>query len=116
MVQSEANREDFIRVQIVHEWQPESNPYPKEIEAALKALDLPEVGSIPVTERETEQCVIRHETGAEIIVLVTALVSLATAVIELVNASRKQRPETKVQITVSSPEQLQEILRILGET
>jgi hypothetical protein len=115
-MQPAANREDFVRVTIVHEWQPDSNPYPEQIEAALKALDLPEVGSIPVTERETEQCVIRHETGVEIIVLVTALVSLATAVIALVNASRKQRPETKIQITVTSTEQLQKVLRILGET
>jgi hypothetical protein len=114
MTQSEANREDFVRVQIVHEWQPDSNPYPGEIEVALKKLNLPEVGSISLTEQETEQGVIRHETGPEIIVLVTAVVSLATAIIELVNTARKNRPETKVQITVSSPKQLQRVLQILG--
>ncbi|SRR5260370_39558270 len=114
MTQSEMNGEVFVRVQIVHDPQPVSNPYPTEIEAALKNLNLPELGWIPLTQKESKECVIRHETGAEIIVLVTALVSLATAIIGLVKASKKQRPETKVQITVSSPEQLQKVLQILG--
>jgi len=116
MAQSGSDIESFIRVQILHESHPEaSNPYPEEIEAALKSLNLPEVGWFPLTEKPTEQCVIRHETGPEIVVMVTALVSLATAVIGLVTASRKQRPETKVQITVSSPQQLQKVLQILGQ-
>lgn len=104
----------FVRIQIVHEWQPESNPYPEEVEGAFKNLRLPEAGSIPLIEEEKKECIIRHETGPEIILLASSLVSLATGIIQLVQSCRKRRPETRLQVTVRSPEELERVLKLLA--
>lgn len=105
---------NYVRIQIQHVPQPESNPYPEEIEVALKHLGLPEIGWIPLAGEVTQEGVIRHETGPEIITLITSLVTLTGTIMALVNASRKRRPETRIQITVNSSAELQRVLQVLG--
>ena len=102
---------DVARIQLHHDRLDHSNPYPAEIEsalAALKAKGLTERGS----DTRNDPGVIRHETGAEIIVLVTALVGMSKAILELVAASKKHRPETTVSIQVD-PAKFAKVLEAL---
>lgn len=99
----------FIQIKLLHEHGP-STPYrPNELEDALQNLNLPE---IPWDSADQEG-IMRHETGPEIIVLATSLISLASKIVTLVREWRNKRPQTKIQITVSSPDELREILNIL---
>ena len=103
---------DVVRIQLHHARLERSNPYPAEIEsalAAIKAKGLAERG----WDNKNDPGVIRHETGAEIIVLVIGLIQLSTAILDLVAASKKHRPETTVSIQVD-PTQLANVLRALG--
>lgn len=104
----------FTRIQLFHQPQSDNKPYqPPEFEEALKKLNLPELAGPPFVGAESQEGIIRHETGPEIIVLLTSLVSLTTAIISLVNAIKKVRPETKIQVTVDSAEKLEQVLNVL---
>jgi hypothetical protein len=100
----------YIRIQLKHDYLPNSNPYPADLEKALKALNLPFIGG---TEKNEQEAVIRHETGPELILLVTSLVTLGSELIKLYSTWRKERPETKIQITVSSAKELEKVLKTL---
>jgi hypothetical protein len=104
---------DVVRVQIHHDRLDDSNPYPAPIEAAI--IDLESKG---LEERgwdsKDDPGIIRHETGAEIIVLVAALAELSAAILHLIAASKNHRPETKVSITVNSPTDISKVLTALS--
>ncbi len=107
----------FVRIQLMHKPQAHHAPYrPKEIENALQKLNLREIRprywGAPWGPMN-KQGYIRHETGVEIVLLATALVSLATAIVQFVATVKKKRPETKVQITVNSADELKNVLSIL---
>ena len=105
---------NVVRLQIHHEYQPDSNPYrPPEVEDALsrlKQLGLAERGS----DKLDVPGVIRHETGPEIIAMITELAGLAAAIITLYQATRRARPETKISVTVSNAAELKKVLKVLG--
>ena len=101
------------RIQIHHEPLPQSRPYPAEIESALAAITnqgLVERG----WDRADTPGIIRHETGAEIIVLVIALAELSAAILNLIAASRTQRPETTISIQVA-PDKFAKVLEALKD-
>jgi hypothetical protein len=69
---------DFPRIQIHHEYLSTSNPYPPKLENAMLQLNLPIMGWTNKYEREG---IIRHETGPEIVLLASSLVTLATQIV-----------------------------------
>lgn len=104
--------DETVRIQIHHDRLDQSNPYPLEIESALtnlKSKGLNERG----WDTKNDPGVIRHETGAEIIVLVAGLIELSTAIIKLISASKRHRPETTVSIVVATPENVEKVLAAL---
>lgn len=120
MNQSRITEGSFARIQMMHEPQPYSNPYqPEPIENALKQLNLSEAPwspayfNSPREEDKERECIVRHETGPEIIISIASVVSLATAIINLVAECKKHRPETRVQITVSSFDDLEKVTEAL---
>ena len=114
MIESRARVTSTLRLQIQHSYQPQSNPYqPQEVEdalSALKAAGLQERGG----GASDAPGVIRHETGPEILLFLGALAELSAAIIHLVKASRKHRPETVVNVTISDVSQLEEVLKTLA--
>ena len=58
--------EPSYRIQVVHEFQSHSYPYPDDVEQALKNITFGRSGLFPLTEDEKEEYMIRHETGPEI--------------------------------------------------
>ena len=105
--------ENTITIQIHHDHLEKSNPYPAPIESALtdlKAKGLKERG----WDKTGDPGIIRHETGAEIIVLASALVELTSAILHLVAASKSHRPETRISINVGDSADLSRILGALG--
>lgn len=104
-----------IRIQVQHDYLAQSNPYVPEVEAALndlKAEGLMERG----WDKEDDPGIIRHETGPEIVAMLVGLVELSAAIIHLVLACRKHRPETVVNVTVADPADLKKVLSALGRT
>jgi len=99
----------FIRIQLQHEHAPHEPYTPKELEDALQKLDLPEFPSNSIDQ----EGIIRRETGPEIAILAKSLASHAPAIISLASAWKRNRPETKVQITIDSPYELKLILDVL---
>lgn len=104
-----------VRLQIMHDYQSHSCPYdPPEIERALTDLKL----YAGLTERGWDKSaapgIIRHETGPEIFALLVGLVELSAAILHLVAVTRKHRPETTVNVTVSDPADLKKVLNALG--
>ena len=105
---------DVVKVQIHHDPLPDSNPYPGPIELALsdlKSKGLNERG----WDKSEEPGIIRHETGAEIFVLITALVEVTAAILHLIAASKAHRPETTISVTVSNPDDLAKVLAMLSK-
>ena len=76
----------------------------------LKELGLAERGS----DQLDVPGVIRHETGPEIIAMITELAGLAAAIITLYQATRRARPEARISVTVSSAAELDKALGVLG--
>jgi len=100
----------YIRLQFKHDFLPVSKPYPGDLEQRLSALGLPFIGG---TEENTQEAIIRHETGPEIILLVTSVLALGTEILKLYSEWKKTRPETKIQITVSSAKEFEKVLNVL---
>ena len=87
-----------------------SVPYqPIDLEAGLMSLGLPE---IPNNTMDQEGF-IRHETGPEILILATTLANLATVIIGLYSTWKKAHPDTRIHVTVESPDQLEQVLETL---
>ena len=107
--------ENTITIQIHHDRLEQSNPYPAPIESALteiKAKGLKERG----WDTTGDPGIIRHETGAEIIVLASALVELTSAILNLVRESKSHRPETRITINVGDSADLSRILSALSNS
>jgi hypothetical protein len=104
---------ETIRIQIHHTPFDHSNPYPESIESALNELTkagLHERG----WDQKADAGFFRHETGAEMIVLIAGLVELTSAILHLIAASRAHKPETKVSITLSNPSDISRILAVIN--
>jgi hypothetical protein len=106
-----------VTFKIEHAWQPNSSPYEPEVEAALDAIK-----SKGLVERGWDETgrpgIIRHETGAEVIVEVLALsaaiVELSASLLHLYVESRKHHPETSITINISDAALLKPVLEALG--
>jgi hypothetical protein len=94
---------DIARIQIYHNRLEPSNPYPTEIESALtelKAKGLPERG----WDTKNTPGVIRHETGAEIVVLVVAVLELSAAILtQLLRSSPSREASHAFEVVVADP-------------
>src|SRR5689334_20785524 len=99
----------ITKIHIVHDYDEQSNPYVAEVEAALDA-----VKALGLTERGWDKSgrpgIIRHETGPEIFALLVGAVELTAALIHLISMTRKRHPETVVNISVSDPNQIRDVL------
>lgn len=113
MARKQAVRLDFVWIQIVHDVLPTSRPYAPPVETALTDLKLPEKLGDPTGKKTECECVIRHETGPEIVALIGAIAALAHGIAAIIKACKKARPETKIQVTVSSADQLQKVYEVL---
>jgi hypothetical protein len=111
---AKSRQRSFIRIQIQSKPQNHAPYCPKKLESALKSLGLPEIPRNFPWEATDREGVIRHETGPEIVALATSLVSLATAIVGLVSLWKKERPETKISITVNSEDELERVLNVLN--
>jgi hypothetical protein len=102
--------DSYVRIQLDHDYLPQSNPYPDELEAALRDLNLPFIGW---TKTNGQEAIIRHETGPEIVLLATSLATFGTALVKLFMTWKKTRPETTIQVRVSSAKELEKVLNTL---
>jgi hypothetical protein len=108
-------QKNTVRLQVQHDFQPNSNPYEPDVESQLDALK--KAGLIERGwDKSGSPGIIRHETGPEIIVMVAGLLEIAVALVHLFQASKKHHPETTIQVVVSDPADLEQVLAALGRS
>jgi len=82
----------YIRLQLQHDYLDESNPYHDGLQEHCKVFKLP---FISWTKGNKQEAIIWHETGPEIILLITFLLGLGIEIVKLFSLWKEETPRNK---------------------